>query len=206
MTLPIKNDFGVEMPLVTSDRKWRSREALTALIQGHLIRYPAAEPRDIYKLLYQGVLGPEHAISSVEEFEAELRAELDSIQPDENEPLWQPLRPDGQLGRLNLRPFKAHGGDPARLLEVCLRTAFQHWGTPEDLKRAWDTFATLTRRGTFPSMSPGRVDILTRYLILHNYPPMHHSTMFKRCYAPSYRVVAARWTSMLLVLGLPSIL
>ena len=194
------------MPLLGSQRVWRSREALTALIDGHLVRHPAAEPRDIYKLLYQGVLGPEHSVDSVEEFEARLRAELDEVQPDENEPLWDPLRPDGLLGRLNLRPFKARGGEPGRLLEACLRTAFQHWGTPEDLKRAWDTFASLSRQGQWPSLPPGRVDILSRYLVLHGYPPTHHSTVFKRSYAPAYRVVAARWTGMLLVLGLPSTL
>jgi len=194
------------MPLLASDRKWRSREALTTLIQGHLLRYPAAEPRDIYKLLYQGVLGPEHMVDPVEEFEARLWAELDEVQPDENEPLWEPVRPDGLLGRLNLRPFKARGGDPARLLEACLRTTFQRWGTPEDLKRAWDTFSSLARQGICPSISAGRMDILTRYLILHNYPPTQHSTMFKRSYGPAYRVVAARWTGMLLVLGLPSTL
>jgi hypothetical protein len=194
------------MPLFASDRKWRSREALTVLIGGHLTRYPAAEPRDIYKLLYQGTLGPEHLVESVEEFEARLLAELEEIQPDENEPLWDPLRPDGLLGRLNLRSFKARGGDPARLLEACLRTSFQRWGTPEDLKRAWDTYSSLARQGTWPSMSPGRIDILTRYLILHDYPPMQHSTMFRRSYAPAYRVIAARWTGMLLVLGLPSTL
>jgi len=192
--------------LLGSDRKWRSREALTLLIRGHLARYPAAEPRDIYKLLYQGVLGPEHLIGPVQEFEARLRAELEQLQPDDNEALWEPLRPDGLLGRLNLRPFKARGGDPARLLEACLRTAFQPWDTPEDLKRAWDTFAGLAREGTWPSLTPGRVDVLTRYLISHNYPPMHHSTLFTRSYNPAYRVIAARWTGMLLVLGLPSAL
>ena len=192
------------MPLPGRDRKWRSREALSQLIGGHLIRYPAAEPRDVYKMLYQGVLGSEHLLVSEDEFAAHLCAELDEVQPNDDEPLWEPLRPDGLLGRLNLRPFKARGGDPDRLLEVCLRTASMQWGTPEDLKRAWDTFAVLTRQGAFPALSPGRVDILTRYLILHNYPPMHHSTMYRRSYLPAYRVVAARWTGMLLVLGLPS--
>ena len=194
------------MPFLSSDRQWRSREALTKLVHGHLARYPAAEPRDVYKLLYQGVLGPEHLVDSMEEFKVRLWAELDEVQPDENEALWEPLRPDGLLGRLNLRPFKARGGDPARLLEACLRTTFQRWGTPEDLKRAWDTFSSLVREGVCPSISPGRIDILTRYLILHNYPSMRHSTMFRRGYAPAYRVVAARWTGMLLVLGLPSTL
>jgi hypothetical protein len=190
--------------LLGSDRTWRSREALTGLIRGHLLRYPAAEPRDIYKLLYQGVLGPEHLIDSPDDLAAKLRQELDSVAPDENEPLWEPLRSDGLLGRLNLRPFKARGGDPDRLLEVCLRTAFLRWGTPEELKRAWDTFATLAREGTWPSIRPARVDALTRYLILHNYPATHHSSLYRRSYAPAYRVVAARWTGMLLVLGLPA--
>ena len=194
------------MPLFAGDRKWRSREAITTLIQGHLMRYPAAEPRDIYKLIYQGVLGPEQTIDSAEEFEAQLRVDLDAIQPDDNEPLWEPLRPDGQLGRLNLRAFKARRGEPERLLEACLRTGFQRWGTPEDLKRGWDTISSLARQGVWASLAPGRVDILTRYLILHNYPPMHHSTLFNRSYAPAYRVVAARWTGMLLVLGLPTTL
>jgi hypothetical protein len=193
------------MPLPGSQRIWRSREALTVLIQGHLTRYPAAEPRDVYKLLYQGVLGPEHIIDSAEEFESHLRAELAEVMPDDNEPLWESLRPDGQLGRLNLRPFKARGGEPARLLEACLRTAFQRWGTPEDLKRAWDTCANLARQGAWPGIAPGRFDIMTRYLILHNYPPMHHSTMFRRSYNPAYRVIAARWTGMLLVLGITAV-
>lgn len=192
--------------MLGSDRKWRSREALTALVHGHLLRYPAAEPRDIYKLLYQGVLGPEHAISSEDEFAAQLRAELAAATPDDNEPLWEPLRPDGLLGRLNLRPFKARGGDPDRLLEACLRTACMRWGTPEDLKRAWDTFNMLARQGAWPSIPFSRVEVLTRYLILHGYPPMHHTSLYRRSYAPAYRVIAARWTGMLRVLGLPPML
>ncbi len=189
--------------MLGSDHTWRSHEALTALVQGHLARHPAAEPRDIYKLLYQGALGPEHAIDSPDGFAADLRQETACVSPDGDEPLWEPLRPDGLLGRLNLRPFKARGGDPARLVEACLRTAFMPWGTPEDLRRAWDTFAVLAHQGAWPGVAYGRVDALTRYLVMHGYPPMHHTSLYRRSYAPAYRVIGARWTGMLLVLGLP---
>jgi hypothetical protein len=40
---------------------WK-RAFLTYLIDEYLARHPAMEPRDVYKLLYQGVLGPEHLI------------------------------------------------------------------------------------------------------------------------------------------------
>jgi len=190
-----------EIAVLGSDRKWRSREALAALIRGHLARYPAAEPRDIYKLLYQGVLGPEHLIASPDAFAARLHEELGPLEPTENEPLWEPLRPDGLLGRLNLRPYKARGGDSERLVEACLRTAYMRWGTPGELRRAWDTFTILVREGTWPAMSLGRVEVLTRYLVLHGYPAMHHSSLYRRSHAPAYRLVATRWTGMLRVLG-----
>ncbi len=191
--------------MLTRHRTWRSQEALATLIRGHLLRYPAAEPRDIYKLLYQGVLGPEHLIDSAGEFAHRLRRELESVHADENEPLWEPLRPDGLLGRLNLRPFKARGGDPARLLEACLRTASMRWGTPEELKRVWSAFATLAHQGAWPGLSPARVDALTHYLVQRGYPPVHHTGVYRRSYHPAYRLVATRWTGLLRVLGLPAL-
>lgn len=39
-----------------------------ALIKEHLARRPAMEPRDVYKLLYQGTRGPEHIIASPKAF------------------------------------------------------------------------------------------------------------------------------------------
>jgi hypothetical protein len=38
-------------------------ESLLKLIQQHLSWYPLMQPRDVYKLLYQGVMGSEHMIN-----------------------------------------------------------------------------------------------------------------------------------------------
>jgi hypothetical protein len=39
---------------------WDEADRVMALVKEHLARRPAMEPRDIYKLLYQGMRGPEH--------------------------------------------------------------------------------------------------------------------------------------------------
>jgi hypothetical protein len=79
------------------------------LIQQHLRRYPAMTARDIYKLLYQGVLGPEHNMPSAEIFTARLKDELAGLEPDPAEPLLESIRPDGALQRIHLRPWLAKG-------------------------------------------------------------------------------------------------
>src|SRR5512136_2283430 len=110
--------------------------AVARLIDDHLARYPAMEPADVYKLLYQGVLGPEHLIASPKAFAARLRVEYDIQPSDDAEPLWEPVRPDGARGRVNLRPFKAAGGDVERLIAACLEIAERAWGTPAELRTA----------------------------------------------------------------------
>src|SRR4030042_1109453 len=126
--------------------------AVVRLIGDHVTRYPAMEPADIYKLLYQGVLGPEHLIASPEAFAARLRVEYGTVPPDEAELLWEAVRPDGALGRVNLRPFKAGGGDVERLIDACLETAGRTWGTPAELRAAWATFVELYRAGRWASL------------------------------------------------------
>lgn len=59
--------------------------------------------QDIYKLLYQGVLGSEHLLKDREQFAVRLKAELADLTADPAEELFEPVRPEGQLCRINLR-------------------------------------------------------------------------------------------------------
>ena len=70
-------------------------DGFESLIAQHLARRPAMEPADVYKLLYQGVRGPEHVVASPTEFGARLAAEWDALAPGEDDPLTEPVRPDG---------------------------------------------------------------------------------------------------------------
>ena len=171
---------------------WDSPAAVARLIDDHLARYPAMEPADVYKLLYQGVLGPEHLIASPTAFAARLQAEYDALLPGEAGPLWEPVRPDGALGRVNLRPFKAGDGDVDGLIAACLETAGHTWGTPAELRAAWATFVELCRTGRWPAFPLTTVAALTDRLVAEGYPPIHHSAAYRQAYRPAYRLLARR--------------
>ena len=171
---------------------WDSPAAVVRLIDDHLARYPVMEPADAYKLLYQGVLGPEHLIASPEAFAARLRAEYDAVLADSTEPLWEPVRPDGALGRVNLRPFKAGDGDVERLIVACLETAGRTWGTPNELRAAWATFVELCRTGRWAALPPADVLALSDRLAAEGFQPIHHSAAYRQAYRPAYRLAARK--------------
>ena len=146
----------------------------TGVINAHLARRPAQEPLDVYKLLYQGILGPEHLIASPQDFEARLVSEVQSIAAIEDEPLWESIRPDGTLGRLNLRPFKARDGDIRALNAACLQTVTQVWGTKEMPRAVWNDFVAACRSGRWP-LSWLDIQHLSKWLDEHNFPAVHHT-------------------------------
>ena len=173
--------------------EWRSPTALACLLDAHLSRYPLMQPEDVYKLLYQGILGPEHLISSPKEFAARLQEEYDVVFPGHAEPLWEAVCPDGALGRVNLRPFKAKSGSPVALARACLETARQVWGAPQDLREAWATFVSLCRSGRWVAFSLPQVLDRASGLEEQGYPAVHHSQRYAQAYRPAYRLVGREW-------------
>lgn len=149
------------------------------------------QPRDIYKLLYQGVRGPEHLISSPETFRQYLAEEWGRLEPTADEPLRESIRPDASLLRLNLRPYKAMSGDLDRLVAACLETAGRAWGTQDDLIEAWGHFLESWQAGLWPGLDPGEVETLNSLLLDNHFPPVHHSEPYRELYRPAYRLIAA---------------
>jgi len=176
---------------------WESWASLTPLIAEHLARHPAMELRDVYKLLYQGVLGPEHLIASPEDFAARLRTEYETIPSCAAEPLWEPVRPDGALVRLNLRAFKARGGNVGRLIAACLRTAEGAWGTQEELRAVWAVFVEQCRAGQWEAFLLSETLSFSGWLEEHGYPPVHHSAGYRKASQPAYRLVRSEFLSHL---------
>ena len=99
------------------------------LIINHLKLRPEAMPRDIYKLLYQGVFGVGHIISHrawdvlVEEAG---RIDLDDHVDD---PLFEPVSPDGSMVRVYLRQYINMGGDLETLFRVMKESALTSRGS-----------------------------------------------------------------------------
>lgn len=163
------------------------------LIDHHLHLRRHMEAQDIYKLLYQGILGPEHLISSPAEFKAVLWAEYDTLGAAQDEALWEPVRPDGELLRLNLRPFKARGLSLDKLIDACLATARHAWDAPAELRKAWNVVVESCAGRRWPLQAPADFSNLTARLEELNYPPVHHSRQYVEAYWPSYRLLAAEF-------------
>jgi hypothetical protein len=85
-------------------------------VRAELRRRPLSGIPDLYKLVYQGVAGPAHAVPSPEEAAAWLRREVTGLgAPSPRERMIEPLPPDGSFVRVNLRPWIQSGRDPRNL-------------------------------------------------------------------------------------------
>jgi len=164
-------------------------EAWISLIQEAMQRWPAMAVQDVYKLLYQGVRGPEHIMPDAEIFSSRLRQEIDRLQPDSHQMLLEPIRPDSGLSRIHLRAWMALGKDFDILVQACLEAGKRRWGTPEELQLIWRRFYDLRREGFFPSIHPGQADEFHQWLEIQGYPPVHHSRAFAEQYHPAYRLI-----------------
>ncbi len=160
------------------------------LLDRHAARYPLMTWQDAYKLVYQGVLGPGHLVSDPEAFKARLLAEIlhAAPPPAADEPFYEPIRPDGRLLRVHLRPYRARGGDPDRLLAACLATAAAPWGAPGALRTAWAAVAGAGRAGRWPGL--GEMTAFSAWVEAHDYPAVHHSSQYREAYRPAYRLVS----------------
>ncbi|MBN1450405.1 MAG: hypothetical protein JW963_05260 [Anaerolineales bacterium] len=165
-------------------------DTFVTLLTEHISRRPAMGPRDVYKLLYQGVRGPEHLISSPQAFREYLAAEWQALTPAGDDPLHESIRPDGSLLRLNLRPFKAAGGSLEVLTAACLETARRPWGTQDELQQAWACFVDFCKAGSWPSLALQELETFTPLLRENNFPPVHHSERYRELYQPAYRLLA----------------
>ena len=168
----------------------KSPVSFVAVIAEHLYLRPEMQLQDVYKLLYQGISGPEHFISSQEAFKNILIQEWNALGEAGIDPLTETIRPDGSLRRINLRPYKADGRDVDLLVSVCVETSSRHWGTQTDLEHTWTDFVTASHNVLFPVFKEREVTRFTVWLCEMHFPPVHHSEKYHHLYKPAYRLIA----------------
>jgi hypothetical protein len=155
----------------------------------HAKRYPKLEAQDCYKLLFQAVLGAEHALSDEAAARRWMESELAELGDGPAEPLVDPISPDGTLVRVHLRPFAARGGDPAKLVRAFVQTAQKKYGAREDLSAAWRQVEELAAAGKLP-FTTDAARAFGEKMCAGGWPAVHHSKPFGAEYRPAYRVVA----------------
>ncbi len=153
---------------------------------------PSLEPCDLYKLLYQIVMGADHMLLCAPSGRAAatLRAEWDSDSGGGGtiEPPFQVLDPETGIVRLHLRTLRLAGAELESVLEAVLGQPWKH-GRSEDAAALWRRLPRLA------DILPARigVDDLEAYRLPEGAP--HHSAG----YGPaSYRVLNG-WSRLSLI-------
>jgi hypothetical protein len=180
---------------------WTNPEVVYSLVHQHLNWYPLMELRDVFKLLYQGVLGSEHLVTLADDFKLALRAEFDTLTAISGGRLLEPVHPKRKLLRFNLRVYKSMQTDLDQLVPVFLETAKQTWGTQAELQVAWANFAGLCEQGRIKGFPLSSVNGFSAWLERQAYPPLHHSETYRWAYQPSYRLISAGLISSLELMG-----
>lgn len=168
------------------------REALTA----HGAKYPAMEPRDAVKLVYQNEFGGGHLIAGPAQSLDRLRLEYGAVPHDPAAPLAEDI--GGGMARVMLA-----GLDPAEypleeLNRDFVRSAAARRGGMDAFLEKLDVLRELARAGAFGFSARELEDYLGPY-IASGCPAVSHSGAYRAAYRPAYRVVARGFCLPLLV-------
>ena len=148
--------------------------------------------QDAYKLIYQSVFGVGHLLDDLNGAKSRLEYELDSLMPiTETEQLIEQISPNGEIVRLNLRPFKYGDLDKNQLFEVIVLSAKETNGLMSDFMEQWESLrdAVQVKKRFFSSREFSEFDVKVHEL---GYPVMHHSKTYRLLNKPAYRVLHKR--------------
>lgn len=148
---------------------------------------------DVYKWTYQATRGGEHAAPDREAAAAWLDREwkkLDAMTAPE--PEWEPLcGEDGEIGRFNLRPYKARGGSQAALVNAFLASAAEYRSESAAFTAAWAAVGKKIKEKSFNAINYDEWLRLDRQMSEKGYPAIHHSDPYNKERRPAYRVLTA---------------
>jgi hypothetical protein len=163
-------------------------ERFRRILASQILRYPQMQIEDLYKLVYQAALGSEHAVPVVEAARAWLEHEFHELSEGPEEPIVDVISADGQIARVNLRPYVVSGGDPSLLLDAFIRTAEEYRGTQEKLLLHWSCAERIASVGQLP-FGQAELESFFGLMQAQGLPAVHHSPRYEAAYHPAYRVI-----------------
>ena len=161
-----------------------NREDYEQMILCHLrenqIRYPAMQPQDTVKFVFQAMLGMGHLLSARGRVEQFILREMEQIPEDSGEPLTEQLSPD--WCRLNLRRAKAYRLPSSVIAGLMFHSGGSLHFTRQDVSDFCAKWALSGEVPTDETWLPS------------------HSAAYRELYHPAYRVVSADWIPYLEVI------
>lgn len=162
------------------------------ILADHAVRYPLWCVEDLYKLIHQSAMGSEHAVKEEGKVRVWLLREFEEMGPGPEEPLLDPISPDGSILRVHLRPFVRHGFDHRLLINAFIQTAREFQGSQKRIEDYKENAVELARDGNM-QIDPKEIIGFFGEMKAADYPAIHHSLGFSKHYQPAYRVVANRY-------------
>jgi hypothetical protein len=159
------------------------------LLAHHFQRYPRMELADVYKLLHQAAMGPGHAIDDLAGARAKLAAEAAELGEGPEDPMADPISPDGKMARIHLRPYFAAGHTANVLVDAFVQTGRAYPSAPDKFEKFCACLGDLAAAGGIP-FSRDEVERYVQALAERAYPVVRHSDAYRAAYRPAYRVVA----------------
>ena len=162
--------------------------AFRRILTTQLLRYPRLGVQDLYKLIFQASRGSEHAVSNSETAYRWLLHEVLTLADGPEEPIVEPISPDGCIVRINLRPYLATHQDLVGLLEAFVRTGRTYHGTEATFLRYWRIAEEMTAEGLLPFTGEALRSFFAE-MQTQGFPAVHHSERYAKIYRPAYRIV-----------------
>lgn len=158
------------------------------ILMEEIARHPHSKVEDIYKFIHQAAFGSEHAVKDSSAVRKWLENEIEGLDYSLNDNLIEPLSPDGQLVRVNIRTYLKEKFDLNLLLDAFIKTANSYKGSVKTFMIYWKIAQELAKADKF-SFTVFEMDIFFESQSKRGFPAVHHSQLYERNYKPAYRVV-----------------
>lgn len=158
---------------------------LEKIIGKQFERYKKIEVQDIYKLLYQGVFGPEHFVC--EKTRQNLYKEFENTKPERGI-MFEKISPVFEIYRVNIRVYKHYKGSKEDLFSLFQESAKIKTGNQKLLEVLWEQFKKINEKRNYFSVKKIR-KFEKKYSIPEMLPVLHHSKKYRKTNKPSYIIV-----------------
>lgn len=159
-------------------------QELTEILLAHSVRYPAMEPTDAVKLIYQNEFGGGHMIRDPESCLSYLRQEYSLTACDPTLPLAVEI--GNGIVRINLAVLPKTRVE--ELGQAFIRSAVAQQGSAERFRKKLGLLRSLCAAGKIPFDLQSLEAYLTQYEAA-GFPAVSHSDAYRNAYHPAYRIV-----------------
>lgn len=161
---------------------------LTTVLRWHAERYPAMEPADAVKLLYQSTFGGGHMIHDVNSSLMRLREEMEQVPYDETAPLTESI--GNGFVRVFLTAVPREKGAAELLNGLFVISSQLPGGTKVEFAEKLATLRHLQKDEQLFQFRAEELDEYLRKYAEQGYPAVSHSVTYRERYSPAYRVVS----------------